>query len=84
MTYGAVEVALRRRNDRLNSLPTLCICLKNSLSDIFYHSLFNFALIRCSSCINSGSLRRTLNLLRRRDFYYRNKQRSFLLRVIYN
>lgn len=62
MTYGTVGVALRRRNDCLNPLPTLCICLKNSLSDIFCHSLLNFALIRCSSCINSGSLRRILDL----------------------
>lgn len=53
--YDTTEVVLWERNDCLNSLPTLFMCCKNSLSDIRAHSLLNSALIRWSSFIKSGS-----------------------------
>jgi hypothetical protein len=62
LSYDGTEVFLSECKDCLKSLPTLCLCLKNSLSDIFRHSLFNFSLIRWSSCINSCSLRFISNI----------------------
>ena len=71
LSYREEEVVLLEDNDCLKHLPILCVWARNSLSDIFSHFLLNFALIRCSSRINFGSLFSISNLFGGRYFNHR-------------
>jgi len=71
LSYREAGWFLRERRDCLKCLPTLRVWARNSLSDIFSHSLLNFALIRWSSCINFGSLLFMSNLFWGRYFNHR-------------